>query len=75
MPEKSGRAYLRDLPEAEFHLLDAGHWPLETHLDEVVDLMRDFLERVHAAGEDDGQRSNAAGNRQDLARSHPARSG
>jgi pimeloyl-ACP methyl ester carboxylesterase len=47
MPEKSGRAYLRDLPDAEFHLLDGGHWLLETHLDEVAALMRDFLGRVH----------------------------
>lgn len=50
MPEKSARAYLRDLPDAELHLLDGGHWLLETHLDEVVTLMRDFLGRVHAAG-------------------------
>ncbi|MDX3973931.1 alpha/beta hydrolase [Shinella sp.] len=49
MPEKSARAYLRDLPEAELHLLDGGHWLLETHLDEVVPLLRDFLGRVHAA--------------------------
>jgi len=48
MPEQSGRAYLRDLPEAEFHLLDGGHWLLETHLDEVEALMRAFLGRVHA---------------------------
>jgi pimeloyl-ACP methyl ester carboxylesterase len=47
MPEKSARAYLRDLPEAELHLLDGGHWLLETHLDEVVALVRDFLARVH----------------------------
>jgi len=46
MPEKSGRAYLRDLPEAEFHLLDGGHWLLETNLDEVVRLIRGFLERA-----------------------------
>lgn len=48
MPEKSARAYLRDLPDAELHLLDGGHWLLETHLDEVVARMRDFLGRVHA---------------------------
>ena len=48
MPEKSARAYLRDLPEAEFHLLDGGHWLLETNLAEVVDLARDFLVRVHS---------------------------
>ncbi|MDR7150080.1 pimeloyl-ACP methyl ester carboxylesterase [Hydrogenophaga palleronii] len=47
MPEKSARAYLRDLPDAELHLLDGGHWLLETHLDEVVALVRDFLVRVH----------------------------
>jgi pimeloyl-ACP methyl ester carboxylesterase len=47
MPEPSGRAYLRDLPQAEFHLLDTGHWALETHLHEMVELMRDFLARVH----------------------------
>lgn len=47
MPERSARAYLRDLPKAELHLLEGGHWLLETNLDEVVALMRDFLQRVH----------------------------
>ncbi len=47
MPERSARAYLRDLPNAELHLLDGGHWALETNLDEIVALMRDFLGRVH----------------------------
>lgn len=48
MPEESGRAYLADLPDAEFHLLpDAGHWAIETHLAEIVDLTRDFLGRLH----------------------------
>jgi pimeloyl-ACP methyl ester carboxylesterase len=46
MPEGSARAYLRDLPEAELHLLDAGHWALETNLDDVVALVREFLARV-----------------------------
>ncbi|HTH11400.1 MAG TPA: alpha/beta hydrolase, partial [Acidovorax sp.] len=47
MPEPSARAYLRDLPQAELHLLpDGGHWLLETHLDEVTRLMRDFLSRT-----------------------------
>ncbi|WP_206616013.1 alpha/beta fold hydrolase [Rhizobium hidalgonense] len=48
MPEKSARAYLRDLPDAELHLLGGGHWLLETHPGEVAALMRDFLGRVHA---------------------------
>ncbi|SDM34513.1 alpha/beta fold hydrolase [Allokutzneria albata] len=49
MPEGAARAYLRDLPDAELHLLDAGHWALETHLDEIAALMRRFLSRVHPA--------------------------
>lgn len=48
MPEGSARAYLRDLPDAELHLLDGGHWLLETNLSEVVSLSRDFLARTAA---------------------------
>ncbi|WP_431949949.1 alpha/beta fold hydrolase [Nocardia lijiangensis] len=40
------RAYLRDLPNAELHLLDAGHFALETHGDEIAALIRDFLRRT-----------------------------
>lgn len=46
MPEAAARAYLRDLPGAHLHLFnDGGHWLLETHLAEVVPLLRDFLAR------------------------------
>lgn len=45
MPEPSARAYLRDLPEAELHLPDGGHWLLETNLDEVAPMIRNFLDR------------------------------
>jgi len=48
MPEGAARAYLRDVPDAELHVLDGGHWALETNLDESVTLARDFLSRVHA---------------------------
>ncbi|WP_236050931.1 alpha/beta fold hydrolase [Nonomuraea cypriaca] len=48
MPEGAARAYLRDLPRAELHLLDGGHWALETNLAEIVALSRDFLARSHA---------------------------
>jgi pimeloyl-ACP methyl ester carboxylesterase len=48
MPESSARAYLRDLPEASLHTFDGGHWLLETHLHEVVPLVRGFLAEVHA---------------------------
>jgi pimeloyl-ACP methyl ester carboxylesterase len=47
MPEGAARAYLRDLPNAELHLLDGGHWALETNLTEIVVLVRRFLGRVH----------------------------
>ncbi|MBC7274262.1 MAG: alpha/beta hydrolase [Streptomyces sp.] len=40
------RAYLRDLPDAELHLLDTGHFALETHLPEIAPLIADFLDRV-----------------------------
>jgi pimeloyl-ACP methyl ester carboxylesterase len=39
-------AYARDLPNAEVHLLDAGHYALETSGDEIADLVRGFLDRV-----------------------------
>jgi pimeloyl-ACP methyl ester carboxylesterase len=39
-------AYRRDLPDAEIHLLDTGHFALETHAAEIGALMRDFLRRV-----------------------------
>ena len=46
MPEQSAKAYLRDVPDAELHFLDGGHWLLETHLDEVVHLVRRFLSKM-----------------------------
>jgi pimeloyl-ACP methyl ester carboxylesterase len=44
------RAYKRDLPDAEVHLLDAGHFALETHADEIAALIREFLGRVLSMG-------------------------
>lgn len=46
MPEASARAYLRDLPNAELHLLEAGHWVLETAFEESVTVLRAFLGRT-----------------------------
>ncbi len=37
-------AYQRDLPDAQVHLLDAGHFALETHAKEVAALIAPFLE-------------------------------
>lgn len=36
-------AYTRDLPDAELHLLDAGHFALETHVAQIANLIREFL--------------------------------
>jgi pimeloyl-ACP methyl ester carboxylesterase len=39
-------AFRRDLPDAEIHLLDAGHYALETSGEEIAELVRTFLGRV-----------------------------
>jgi pimeloyl-ACP methyl ester carboxylesterase len=38
-------AYKRDLPEAEVHFLDTGHFALETHANDIAGYIRDFLGR------------------------------
>lgn len=47
-PEQGAHPYLRDLPNAEMHILDTGHFVLEDKLDEVAPLIRDFLDRTAA---------------------------
>ena len=41
-------AFRRDLPDAEIHLLDSGHFALESHLETITAHVRDFLARVPA---------------------------
>jgi pimeloyl-ACP methyl ester carboxylesterase len=36
-------AYKRDVPDAEIHLLDAGHFALDEKVDEIAALMLEFL--------------------------------
>ncbi len=43
-------AYRRDLPLAEIHFLDTGHFALETHHAEIAERMRDFLHRNGVGG-------------------------
>lgn len=43
---EGARTFARDLPDAEIHLLDAGHFALETHGTEIAALIRGFLGRV-----------------------------
>ncbi|GAA3903773.1 alpha/beta hydrolase [Sphingomonas limnosediminicola] len=45
-PAAGATPYLRDVPDAELHLLDTGHFALEDKLDEMVPLIRDFLGRT-----------------------------
>jgi pimeloyl-ACP methyl ester carboxylesterase len=50
-PEAGAEPYKRDLKRVEFHLLDAGHFALESDGDPIARLMRDFLGRHVAARE------------------------
>jgi pimeloyl-ACP methyl ester carboxylesterase len=44
-PEAGARAYLQDLPEAELHLLDTGHFATATHSSEIAELIGAFFAR------------------------------
>jgi pimeloyl-ACP methyl ester carboxylesterase len=44
-PAAGAQAYLRDLPKAELHLLDTGHFALEEDGDIIASLMRAFLQK------------------------------
>jgi len=44
-PAAGAEPYKRDLKNLEYHLIDTGHFALETHGQEIADLMRDFLQR------------------------------
>jgi pimeloyl-ACP methyl ester carboxylesterase len=40
------KAFARDLPHSEIHLPNAGHFALETEIDNVAELVDSFLGRV-----------------------------
>jgi pimeloyl-ACP methyl ester carboxylesterase len=40
------KAYRRDVPDAEVHVLDAGHFALDEQPDQIADLTRGFLQRT-----------------------------
>jgi pimeloyl-ACP methyl ester carboxylesterase len=44
-PPESARAYLEDLPDAELHMLDTGHFATATHTAEIAALISEFLDR------------------------------
>jgi pimeloyl-ACP methyl ester carboxylesterase len=37
------RAYLTDIPDAQLHLLDTGHFALATHVDQIAELISGFV--------------------------------
>ncbi|MFD0365550.1 alpha/beta fold hydrolase [Nocardia sp. GCM10030253] len=45
-PAPGAHAYLADLPDAELHLFDTGHFALETHLDDIAPLIANLLEKL-----------------------------
>jgi pimeloyl-ACP methyl ester carboxylesterase len=45
-PVEGARAYLKDLPKAELHVLDTGHFALEDKGNEIAALMTDFFGRT-----------------------------
>jgi pimeloyl-ACP methyl ester carboxylesterase len=48
-PADGAGPYLRDLPNAELHLLDTGHFALEDKLDVMAPLIHNFLDRTVAS--------------------------
>ncbi|SAK91262.1 hydrolase [Caballeronia glebae] len=44
-PEAGAHPYLRDLPDAQMHILDTGHFALEDKLDEIAPLLLAFLDQ------------------------------
>ena len=46
--ETGAQAYRRDLPDAEVHLFDTGHFALEEKLPDIAPLISDFLDRTWA---------------------------
>ena len=44
-------AYADDVPAAEVHLLEAGHFALDEATDQIASLVRDFLERLNKHAE------------------------
>ncbi|GHE05046.1 alpha/beta fold hydrolase [Streptomyces alanosinicus] len=45
---EGAKAFSQDLPDAEIHLLDSGHFALESHLEAITEHIRGFLARVLA---------------------------
>ncbi len=47
-PESGAHPYMRDLPDAEMHILETGHFALEEDGDLIADLIKDFMNRLNS---------------------------
>ena len=56
-PPEGAHPYRRDLPNVEFYLIDTGHFALEDKADEMVPLIRDFLDREVAGAKSGSAKS------------------
>ena len=43
--------YRKDVPNAQVHVLDAGHFALDTKADEIADMVRQFMQSVKPEGQ------------------------
>jgi pimeloyl-ACP methyl ester carboxylesterase len=58
---EGARAFQRDLPEAELHLVDTGHFALQEDFETIAALMRDFyVRRVRGAARRASRAAEAA---------------
>ena len=58
-PESGAHPYLRDLPDAEMHILDTGHFALEEDGTLIASLIRDFTRRQVSSDTDNGIQSQS----------------
>jgi pimeloyl-ACP methyl ester carboxylesterase len=42
--------YRKDVPDADVHVLDAGHFALDTKPDEIAELVRNFMDKRQGTG-------------------------
>ena len=45
LPSPAPRPMRRDVPKADVHILNAGHFALDEATDQIASLVRDFLDR------------------------------
>jgi pimeloyl-ACP methyl ester carboxylesterase len=55
--------YRKDVPNAEIHILDAGHFALDTKADEIAALVRSFMKNALLRNHSEAARSGVAGGR------------